>query len=448
MATQIGLNSSGTGVRFQLGTTDNLVVPVSVAIVSSNDAGIAASGTFQLIDIFGFVSGVYGVSLANASAAVGTNYQLFIGQSGIVQGQNNAISANGSGQSILNFGQIIAHGDGINLDSTNSFSTGKIYNYGSIVGQRGIYLSNGSDLKIYNYGKIVATDFAIISDIGKDLLFNRGQIEGSVDLFTGDDRLLNRGLITGTVNLGSGADFLDNRGGTIEGKITLGQSDDTLLPGASIEDADGGTGKNTLDFTKSSGVRLALDGSIDATGWAADDTYTGFDNLLGSNKGNDTLIGNANDNLLKGGGGNDVLNGLAGADLIYGGNGADTLAGGTGNDFLFGDLGADKFAFTELDLAGTSISAFDIVEDFNAAEKDRIDLSAVDANTTLVKDQAFTFIGSAAFHNKAGELRIEAQSGGVRVFGDTNGDGTADFMISVTNLTLSLAGLVAADFVL
>jgi Ca2+-binding RTX toxin-like protein len=338
-------------------------------------------------------------------------------------------------------------------------------------------------LRIYNYGTLLADNSeAIISDVGNDWLYNRGRIEGDVNLYGGNNTVLNRGLIDGNVTMFGGTDKLDNIGGTIEGTISLGSSNDIFLPGSGIETADGGDGTDLLDFSRSSGVRVALDGSIDGTGWAKDDTYTGFENVTGSSSGNDTLVGDGVDNVLTGLGGNDILTGQDGIDTLDGGRGADTLdggagidiliggdgndillggdgndglygglgndklTGGTGYDSLTGGAGADTFIFLSADLAFTSVAGnnFDIIHDFSSAEGDRIDLSAIDANINLAKDQAFTFIGTAAFHNVAGELRIEAAVAGYYVTGDTNGDGVADFVIGVVTLTPLLAG----DFVL
>jgi len=278
------------------------------------------------------------------------------------------------------------------------------------------------------------------------MLYNRGDILGVVDLYAGNDRLINRGTIHDDVFMGDGNDFVDNRGGQVEGTIDLGSGANTFMPGASIETVVGGAGIDTLDFSHSSGVRLALDGSVIATGWAADDTYTGFENITGSNTGNDTLIGDGGANELHGGGGNDILVGLAGADTLLGGAGADTLTGGLGVDALSGGAGADKFMFAGTDLVGSSEAAgnFDVIYDFSHADGDKIDLSGIDANTALAKDQAFTFIGSAAFHHTAGELRYEAGSMGIYVLGDTNGDGVADFAIGLNQV----ASVIAGDFVL
>jgi hypothetical protein len=64
--------------------------------------------------------------------------------------------------------------------------------------------------------------------------------------------------------------------------------------------------------------------------------------------------------------------------------------------------------------------------------------------TAVAGDQAFSFIGTAAFTHHAGELRFATASGVTSVYGDVNGDGTADFQIRLSG-TITL---VAADFVL
>lgn len=68
----------------------------------------------------------------------------------------------------------------------------------------------------------------------------------------------------------------------------------------------------------------------------------------------------------------------------------------------------------------------------------------MDADTLTEGDQAFQFIGTAAFSNTAGELRYEVVDGNTYVYGDTNGDGAADFMI----LLAGSYSLTAGDFVI
>ena len=137
-----------------------------------------------------------------------------------------------------------------------------------------------------------------------------------------------------------------------------------------------------------------------------------------------------------GGQASDTLTGGAGADQIYGGGGGDALRGGTGADVFRYDNLTDSF--------GTTNATRDRILDFAAGDK--IDLSRIDA-ITGGGDDAFSFIGNAAFGNVAGQLRFTDVGGGVfNIEGDVNGDGVADFAILVT------AGpaypFAASDFVL
>jgi hypothetical protein len=61
-----------------------------------------------------------------------------------------------------------------------------------------------------------------------------------------------------------------------------------------------------------------------------------------------------------------------------------------------------------------------------------------------VGNQAFTWIGSAAFSNVAGQLHMTTAAGITVVSGDINGDHVADFQIELQgNVTLT-----AVDFIL
>ncbi len=127
---------------------------------------------------------------------------------------------------------------------------------------------------------------------------------------------------------------------------------------------------------------------------------------------------------------NDILTGTANADALFGGGGADLLDGGGG---------ADTYIYRAV--AESTATGRDTV---TLVGGDRIDLSVIDGDGAG-EANAFAFIGASAFSNVAGQLR--AFSSGVDQFtveGDTNGDGTADLVITVN----SAVPLVAADFVL
>ena len=101
----------------------------------------------------------------------------------------------------------------------------------------------------------------------------------------------------------------------------------------------------------------------------------------------------------------------------------------------------DRFVFRAADLGST-----DRLADFSAADGDRIDLLAIDANANVTGNQAFAIV-LRGFTGNAGELLIVptgAAAGEYSVQGDVDGDGLADFSLIVSSPT----ALSAADFFL
>lgn len=133
--------------------------------------------------------------------------------------------------------------------------------------------------------------------------------------------------------------------------------------------------------------------------------------------------------------GNDKLTGGQYGDKLEGFGGKDVLYGRGGADRLYGGAGADTFVFKSTRDSTVSSSGRDTIYDFSASQKDRIDLRGIDANTKKAGDQAFSFIGKTAFHKKAGELRYDVKNGSALLQGDVNGDGNADFSISIKGIT-------------
>jgi hypothetical protein len=127
-------------------------------------------------------------------------------------------------------------------------------------------------------------------------------------------------------------------------------------------------------------------------------------------------------------------------DKIYGGAGNDVIAGGKGADKLYGGAGKDVFVFAKL--SDSTVASRDTVCDFAAG--DRFDLHAIDASTAKSGNQAFTFLGTEAFHGKAGELRYNKKASDTYVYADTNGDKTADFSLHLDDART----LAKDDFVL
>lgn len=131
--------------------------------------------------------------------------------------------------------------------------------------------------------------------------------------------------------------------------------------------------------------------------------------------------------------GNLILFGGAGDDILIAGAGADLLVGGGGQDLLVGGGGIDTFRFVAATDSPCPCYA-DAILDFEVG-LDRIDLHSIDANSLAAGDQAFHWIGADEFSAdgpaSAGELRAYFDQDAWVVEGDTDGDGSADFVLVV-----------------
>ncbi len=204
---------------------------------------------------------------------------------------------------------------------------------------------------------------------------------------------------------------------------------------------------NVDDTTLGSGIELSRALSLAVTD--AEETIRGTN-------GNDRLTG---------GTGDDRILGLNGQDTMSGGAGKDVLQGGSGADRMTGGADADTFVFTSISDSAPNASGFisnapvfnrasgagvrDVITDFIPVQ-DRIDLSAIDANTKLAGNQAFKFLGTAAFASAPGGLvyRQFNEAGTANdvtiIYGDVDGDKLADFQIELSGLKT----LTAANFIL
>ncbi|MFP5077703.1 M10 family metallopeptidase C-terminal domain-containing protein [Rhizobium sp. YIM 134829] len=236
-----------------------------------------------------------------------------------------------------------------------------------------------------------------------------------------------------------GSQFGDTLSGDAFANTLSGGGGDDLLSGAAGGDQlNGGDGSDTASYaTAAAAVIASLANPGSNSSDAGGDTYGSIENLLGS-RFNDRLSGNAFANTLSGVGGDD-LSGGKGKDSLLGGAGKDKLDGGQGIDDLTGGSGADIFLFDDGE-TGSRNSSADTIFDFSQRQRDRIDISDIDANTKAKGDQAFDFIGSDKFDKHAGELRFVQSKSDTYISGDVNGDGKADFMIHLATALSLKAG--------
>ena len=299
-------------------------------------------------------------------------------------------------------------------------------------------------------------------------------IDGDVDLGDGNNSLVNSGVLGSVgsfaVAAGSGNDTISG-GGEVDtasyeyapsavtvnlalGTASGGDGNDTLI---AIENLTGGAGDDVLTGA-AGGNQIAGGGGDDViSGLAGDDSLDGGAGIdeagyagaasfvyvdLGSGAadfgaGHDTLV--AFENIL-GSSWDDQLIGSAGVNAIAGGGGADTLLGLGGADVLTGAAGGDIFMFNAVLDADNDFATLEEITDFTTGQ-DVIDLAHIDPDTGTAGDQAFVFIGSAAFTTSA-EAQVRFADG--ILYCDTDRDVGSEMEIALTGVT----SLTAADLIL
>jgi Ca2+-binding RTX toxin-like protein len=271
------------------------------------------------------------------------------------------------------------------------------------------------------------------------------------------------------LNGGAGDDtYVTDGGDTIV--EALGGGTDTIITGLSFSLASLSAVEHLTAADGAAGVMLTgnalantlmgnaganrLDGGAGAdvmNGGIGDDTYVtdGADTIVEAFGGGiDTVIASSSFSLaaaaqvenltaadgtarltLTGNGLANVLTGNAGINRLSGGSGNDRLVGGRGQDSLTGGSGRDVFVFDDRETSASRSKA-DYILDFSRRQSDRIDLKAIDADTTKRGDQKFSLIGEKSF-SKAGELRTEKTKSATYVYLNTDNDRSAEAVIKI-----------------
>ena len=393
---------------------------------------------------------------------------------------------------------IVTGGAGADSLSGIENVTGSAFN-DRLTGFTGVNVLDGGDGddQLSGFGD----DDSLIGGLGNDTLFG-GAGNDRIDGGIGRDTASYKGAIAGggvTVNLltgtSSGAQGNDTLikiedliGSDFDDVLTGDKGANQINGGVGNDSLNGGLGNDTVSYAgTASAVTVSLLAG-QATGGAGTDQLLGFENITGSDF-NDSLTGDGGDNILVGGAGNDLLDGQAGVDTadyktakaavtadlgagtatlglevdslvsienligskfsdsLTGGLGGNMLDGGRGKDLIIGGIGADHLTggagndvFRYLTLGDSALAAMDLITDLGG--KDRIDLSALDADANIAGDQSFLQV--AAFTGAAGQLRLTFDAGAQQttLAVDVNGDGLADFALLIAGEHLSAAGWV------
>ena len=155
------------------------------------------------------------------------------------------------------------------------------------------------------------------------------------------------------------------------------------------------------------------------------------------NAKSNNLTGNSGTNVLNGLGGADRLVGAGGNDTLYGGGGNDVLRGGAGRDILIGGAGSDDFVFLTVSDSTPFLTTRDVITGGFTKGYDDIIVSNIDANTSLMGNQAFRFDTNSFF--SAGEIRQTVLRSGLLIEFNTDRDATAEMAILIQGLNSRLA---------
>jgi Ca2+-binding RTX toxin-like protein len=233
-----------------------------------------------------------------------------------------------------------------------------------------------------------------------------------------------------------GSSFNDMLIGTdFANRIDGGLGNDSIMGNFGADTLDGGQGTHDVVSYDDSLAPVIVDLFLNlaTSGDASGDQISGFEDLIGSDFGDqlfgseaaNLILGGAGADLVEGDGGNDTLSGgtendtLRGFnndDSISGGGGADFIDGGYDDDIMNGGTGRDTFRFEVWSVFGEH--GADTIQDFNVNE-DRLLLDGLSSVSDLTVSQvgANTLItydwweGSITLNNvNANDLLAHAQT--------------------------------------
>jgi Ca2+-binding RTX toxin-like protein len=210
------------------------------------------------------------------------------------------------------------------------------------------------------------------------------------------------------------------------GNFMTGNAGDNIIDGGGGADNMSGSKGNDTYIVDNVGDSLFEHGDIYST---PENESEGFDTVLTSVSFDVGLYSEIE--VLQATGTNPlVLIGSLDNNLIIGNDGSNLIDGSYGKDTLTGRGGPDHFQWSSINEIGWFNFDPDIVTDFKKSEGDLLRFDLIDADETVAGNQAFQFIGTAAF---TGPGQINWGTNGTDTFIqlNTNADPTVDGIIQV-----------------
>ena len=288
--------------------------------------------------------------------AITTTYFVSDGEPNRYMDEFNQIS---SGNAATVMGEVTGSDGSDEVAMLNALSDEVIavgINIGSAISNLDVIDSDGNALNIDDPSDLTVV-LADTSPLDKLLAAGGDQIEGG----EGNDIIFGDVLFTDDLSDLHGLNSIDGAGWEVFERLENGES--TTDAGWSRDD--------TIEYIRTHAEELAQE-SVNSKGEGRD-------------------------------GGDDVINGGEGEDLIFGQEGDDVISGGAGDDVLFGGSGADTFLFDAI-TDGT-----DTIKDFDAAEGDLLDLSALLAGYDSLSDDIADFVVAT---ESAGNTTISVDQSG------------------------------------
>ncbi|MDB5660136.1 MAG: type secretion target repeat protein [Cypionkella sp.] len=127
--------------------------------------------------------------------------------------------------------------------------------------------------------------------------------------------------------------------------------------------------------------------------------------------------------------------------MLAGGAGADTLIGGLGSDVFVCNSTADSNSFSRDVIRGDGSSV--TFSGVGSSIGDRIDISGIDANATIVGNQMFQFgltgVGTISFAEAGATTLIR---------GNTDYDAEYEFIVAIEDGNVRASSYTVADLIL